>query len=203
MTDTAKYLNEFSRLENVLRETETAKSVLDYENSLQGYVDDIYDKLKLCRICRNYLSHHPDGAKFIVPTMEMTKFIKGLADEIESKKQHIKDIMVRQKALTLDTPIKDAVSMISKSKFGWAAITDKDGKLMGILDESSILSLVAKKQSLTGKLSTVLDETGLRKILKGSYIGITTPDDRAEDIYSHNFDKIIVCQDKIYKGIVK
>ena len=33
MTDTAKYLNEFSRLENVLRETETAKSVLDYENS--------------------------------------------------------------------------------------------------------------------------------------------------------------------------
>lgn len=203
MNETEKFLNEFRRLEKVLKETKTADSVPDYENSLQTSVDDIYDKLKMCRITRNFLSHHANGSKFIMPTTEMTKFIKELSDKLESQIQHIKDVMTRQKTVTMDTSIKDVLTALSRSKFGWLAITDKEGRLIGIIDKPSMTDLLAKKQSLTGKLSSILNESDIKKILKSCYTGITSPDDRAEDIYKNDFDRIVVCRNGIYKGIVK
>lgn len=203
MTDTEKFLNEFKRLEQVLRETKTADSVLDYENSLQTSVEDTYDRLKLCRICRNYLAHHPDGNRFLVPTPAMIKFLGEEADKVESKIQHVKDVMVRQKAVTLNTPLKDVITAVAKSKFGWTAVTDNDGHLAGVIDSRDMTGFIAKKMSLTGKLSSVVDEAGLKKIIKNGNIGITSPESRADDIYKAGYDKIVVCKDKVYKGIVK
>ena len=55
-----KFLDAFKNLENELRADNT--TVLDYENSLKD--SNMQEKLKLCRITRNYLSHQ--DTKFVV-----------------------------------------------------------------------------------------------------------------------------------------
>jgi len=204
ISETQRFLNEFKRFEAALRNNGTAESVLDYENTLQNSNDDIYDRLRLSRQTRNYLAHHPDN--FTAPTPQMTKFISQLADKEEAKSKKVKDVMTRQKAVTLSTPLKDIISTVTKSKYSWTAVVsdkkDSQNALIGILDESDVLSLIAKKGTLTGKLSTVIDEKSLKRLIRGKNIGIAGPDDRAEDIYK-GFDKIVVCKDGIYKGIVK
>lgn len=203
-SESQKFLNEFKRFETALRQNGTAESVLDYENTLQNSNDDIYDRLRISRQVRNYLAHHPDN--FTAPTALMTRFISDLADKEEAKSRKVKDVMTRQKSVTLSMPFKDVISAVSKSKYGWSAVVSEkkgsEGHLIGILDNADVLSLVAKKQSVTGKLSSVIDEEGLRRLIKGKDIGIADPDDRAEDIYK-GFEKIVVCKKGIYKGIVK
>lgn len=206
MNDIERFLNEFRRLETALRNTDTADSVLDYENSISKNDADVSDKLKLCRIVRNYISHHPaEGSKnFVVPTGIMIKFISEQADAIEAKEQHARDIMTRVKSITPDTGIKDVLFTLSKAKHGWLAITDKSGRFTGMIDSNAFVSLIAKKQSLTGKLSSVITDAFLKKSIKECNLGIVYPSDPAEKIMSEGYDRIVVCaDDMIYKGIIK
>ncbi|MGN0242369.1 MAG: hypothetical protein ACI4CS_11825 [Candidatus Weimeria sp.] len=57
MIETDKFLAEYKRLENVLRDTGTAESVLDFENANQINLSEDTDKIKTCRIIRNYCQH--------------------------------------------------------------------------------------------------------------------------------------------------
>lgn len=201
MTEKDKFLTQYKRLEEVLRDSDKPMSVLDYENSIMTAASDDYDRLKVCRIMRNYMQHHADS--FLDATSYMTDFVSHTADVIASKKQQAKDIMVRQKSLTMSSSVKDAVSAVSRSKFGIAAVTAKDNTLIGILDSDILLSAIAKKQSLAGKLSALFTEDDLKKLTKRQYIGVTEPDKPAEDVYVKDFEHVIVIKDCIYKGIIK
>lgn len=208
MTDTEKFLNEFRRLETALKDTKTAGSVLEYEEDLKTDVSaaEEYDKLKLCRIVRNYISHHPNSGtrSFIVPTLSMTKFLSDEADMIEAKDEQTKDVMTRTKSVSMNDSIKDVLTAISKAKYGWVAVTDNEGHLQGVLDGSAFVSLIAKKQSLTGKLSSVADDTFFKKLVKKENIGVIQPNVRADSIYEDKYDKIVVCdKNMVYKGIIK
>lgn len=202
MTETEKFLSEYKRLETVLRDAGTADSVLDYENEHQTDLSEDTDKLKTCRIIRNYCQHHTDGAKVFPASPEMTKFITRLADRIESRIQHVSDIMVRQKAVTPDMSVKDIFIALSKAKSGIVAVVDKEGYLIGFISDKMMIDLIAKKQSLTGKLSSLIDDVWLKKSIKSTNAGITSPDARAEDIMVSNFDIVVVTKDGKYKGIV-
>ena len=127
-TETDKFLENYKRLENVLQETGQG-SVLDFENAHQTEVDadQTADKVKIARLMRNYITHHADGKTFLTVTPAMNRFLTRLADREEAEIQHVKDIMVRQKPLTPDMALKDAVSALSKSKSHWAAVVDKSG----------------------------------------------------------------------------
>lgn len=202
-TETDRFLENYKRFENVIRETGQG-SVLDYENAHQTDNDPVYDKLKVARIIRNFLAHHADGTCFITATPAMTKLMENLADREESQLKHVKDMMTRQKAVTVDMPLKDVLSAVSKSKFHWAAVVDKNGIFTGFVTADMLLKMISDKGSLTGKLSAVYSDSSAKRKMKDIRLGMIGPDDRAEELYKDSFDMIVVCDDKNkYKGIVK
>lgn len=203
-SENERFLEQYKRLESVIRDTGTAGSVLEYEQSLDQTADTDLDKLKITRQIRNYLQHHPDSGNFITVTPQMTKFTTALADKIDTKLKKVKDIMIRQKAITLDATIKDAITALSKSKTGFLAVTDKDGYLIGVLSDPVMVDCIARKGSVAGKIGSMVDEAGLKRYLRAMNIGAAVPDGRAENIYTDGYDVIIVMdKDRKYKGIIK
>lgn len=213
MTETDRFLSEYKRFESALRETGTADSVLDYENACAGNTpdntdkikasSDDADKIKTCRIIRNYIQHHADGAKMFPASAEMTRYIKGLADRTESKLKHIKDIMKRQKAVTFSTTIKDTVEALKKTKLGYVAVTDDNGDYTGVLSNAALIWIIAEKMSLAGKLGNHIDKDWLTSYMKGLDVAVLSPDDRAEKAYEGAHGLIIVCKDGKYKGMIR
>ena len=82
-----KFLESYRNLENELRYDNL--SVLDYENSLKD--SNKQEKLKLCRITRNYLSHQ--DTCFVEASKEMINFVDSLTTEIRLKSSIAKDEM--------------------------------------------------------------------------------------------------------------
>lgn len=82
-------------------------SVLDYENNL-----DNNEKLKVCRIIRNYISHN--DTIFIIPSTEMVKYIQQLIVELRKQKHTVKDEFKRVKLVT-DLTIKNLIPLVDKS----------------------------------------------------------------------------------------
>lgn len=201
MSDTEKFLSEYKRFESALRETGDADSVLDFENDIMSMSMDDYDKIKTCRIIRNYIQHHPDGKKMFPASTEMIKYIGGLADKEEAKLKHVKDIMKRSKPISFDTTIKDAITALEKAKTGILAVTDKDGNYVGYLSNAAVIWMISQNLSLAGKVGKYIDEAWLKKYMKGQEALIVSPDDKAEIIYEDNSHKIFAaCKDGKYKG---
>lgn len=201
-TETEKFLTEYKRLENVLRD-QGLGSVLDYENSLVTEVSLTSEKLKVCRIQRNFIAHNDTGGKFICISPAQTAFIKRLADKLEAKQKHVKDIMTRQKAVTMSSTMKEVLAAVTRSKSGYAAITDKDGIYLGSLDSAALVSLIAKKGSIAAKLSSYIDEKQLAAFDKKNGIRIVSPDMRADEALAGK-ESILIVADKNekYKGII-
>lgn len=201
-TETEKFLTEYKRLENVLRDSGFG-SVLDYESTLVTKVSLTSEQLKVCRIERNFLAHNDTGGKFICISPAQTAFIKRLADKLEAKQKHAKDIMTRQKAVTMSSTMKEVLAAVTRSKSGYAAITDKDGIYLGSLDSAALVSLIAKKGSIAAKLSSYIDEKQLTALDKKNDVRAVLPDMRADEALSRK-KSIVIVADKNgkYKGII-
>ena len=102
-----KFLDAYRNLENELRAEN--KTVLEYENSLQDA--NIQEKLKLCRITRNYLSHQ--DTKFASVSKEMLDFLDKLAKEINLKAHTVKDEMKKIKPIFLNENVKNIVPIVA------------------------------------------------------------------------------------------
>lgn len=111
MTDTEAFLNSYKRLESVLSRSNLTP--LAYENILPEHSED-QDKLKTCRIIRNYLSHHPDSAKMFPATKDMTEFVEELAEKEEQKYTTLKDLSVKTMIATPQTTLKDLVDEFAR-----------------------------------------------------------------------------------------
>lgn len=131
-----KFLDCYRNLENELRYE--GKTVLDYENSLQD--EDIKDKLKLCRITRNYLAHH--DTKFVTATIDMCKFLDQLAIKVRQSGGIVRDEMKKTKAVTEVEQLKNILPMIAK---GRVPVINKQNQCIFILDSDYYISLLAKK----------------------------------------------------------
>lgn len=201
-TETEKFLTEYKRLENVLHDSGFG-SVLDYESTLVTKVSLTSEQLKVCRIERNFLAHNDTGGKFICISPAQTAFIKRLADKLEAKQKHAKDIMSRQKAVTMSSTMKEVLSAVTRSKSGYAAVTDKNGIYLGSLDSAALVSLIAKKGSIAAKLSSYIDEKQLTALDKKNDVRAVLPDMRADEALSRK-KSIVIVADKNgkYKGII-
>lgn len=104
MTDTEKFLNAYKRLESTLARLRLTP--LEYENALPEHSEE-QDKLKTCRIIRNYLAHHPDSSKMFPATREMTEFVTRLAEEEEKKYTTLKDLVTKTMIAGPTTTLKD------------------------------------------------------------------------------------------------
>lgn len=130
-----KFLDAYRNLENELRAEN--KTVLEYENSLQDA--NVQEKLKLCRITRNYLSHQ--DTKFVLATKEMISFIENLTKEIRLNGSLVKDEMKKVKAIYSNENIKNIIQLCAKNIV--PIIDKKTNKVLYLVDSDILVKNLA------------------------------------------------------------
>lgn len=129
-----KFLDSFRSLETELKDQ--GLSYLDYENSMKdGSVDK--EKLKVCRIMRNYMSHN--DTVFLTASNEQIKFLDEQTTEVLKKAHLVKDEMVRVKEIKYTEPIKNVIAALDKYKC--VPIVNKD--VMYLVDSSILIHQLA------------------------------------------------------------
>ena len=104
-----KFLDAFRALDSELKDQ--GSTVLEYENSLKdGSVEK--EKLKVCRIMRNYMSHN--DTTFLTASNEQIKFLDNMTEEVLKRAHLVKDEMKRVKTLKATAPIKDIITALDK-----------------------------------------------------------------------------------------
>lgn len=147
MTENDKFLDAYRQLEDALSHSTklSADTVLSYESALQAQNDtESSEKLKVCRIMRNYMTHHADGKSFLSATPAMTKFIKHEANKISSLELNAGNLAKKTAILTPSTTMKEAAAAFSKSKTAWLPYADKKGNIVGAVDSSLVITLCAQ-----------------------------------------------------------
>ena len=79
MREIDTFLEEYKKLETAIR-NETGSTVLDYENTMQ---QDLAEKIKVCRIMRNYAQHNADYVRFLAATADMCDFLRDMTKNVE------------------------------------------------------------------------------------------------------------------------
>ena len=180
MSTTQYFLDEYKTLEGILTKNNLG-TVLDYENNLPEGKDK--NKLKLCRIIRNYIVH--EDAKFIVPSTEMVKFIMTLKDKVDGK-----GVTLNKRAYTVkfteDTKVSEIVNFLAKKKLYGdidIPIYDKIGlNVIGAFKTREIINLISKGEyKQTTKVSVVKKGKMWDKVNFPSYSGNTLLDEVREN----------------------
>lgn len=109
MPTSDKFLEAYKQLEAELKYDN--KSVLDYENSLQGTEQE---QLKVCRIMRNYMSHN--DTSFLETSANQVKFLNNLAAKIRATSYTVADVMKRTKTISTSETTKNILALVDKSK---------------------------------------------------------------------------------------
>ena len=135
MKKTDKFIESYNEFEILLRK-EKEMPPLEYEEHLPP--EDM-NKLKICRICRNYIQHN--GKDFVIPTEAMVSFIKSLASKIESEITSVKDNMSRVKPLTPKDNITDAAKRLERLPF--VPVVEND-VCIGVITDETIRKACAK-----------------------------------------------------------
>lgn len=173
-----KFLDAFRALDTELKEQGT--TVIDYENSLNGTKE--YEKLKVCRIMRNYMSHN--DTTFLSTTNEQIKFLDGLTNEILQKSHIVGQDTKKLKPVKSTEPIKNIIAALDKYP-----IVVIDSPLGLYLVDKDILvhnlALGNKKIAIPKKLpkyNYINKVTKVDKLNDGTYIVIDS-DDKYFGIY--------------------
>lgn len=172
-----KFLDAFRALDSELKDQ--GSTVLEYENSLKdGSVEK--EKLKVCRIMRNYMSHN--DTTFLIASTEQIKFLDAQTEEVLKRAHLVKDEMKRVKPLKATAPIKDVIAALDKfpvcpleTKAGIYLI-DKDILVHQLAGGAKKIAVPAKlpKYKTTTKMTKIEDLTSGTYLVieKDAYIGI-------------------------------
>jgi len=131
-----RFLEVFKELEIELRSL--GQSVLDYENLL---LDDSSDKekLKICRISRNYLSHQ--DMKFITCSKEMIDFIENLALTMHRKSHIVANELIRQKTVKSNEYLKNILPLLVKCE---VPVEDTNGQIICLINSNEYIKMLNK-----------------------------------------------------------
>lgn len=172
-----KFLDAFRALDSELKDQ--GSTVLEYENSLKdGSVEK--EKLKVCRIMRNYMSHN--DTTFLTASTEQIKFLDAQTEEVLKRAHLVKDEMKRVKPLKATAPIKDIIAALDKfpvcpleTKAG-IYLVDKDILVHQLAGGAKKIAVPAKlpKYKITTKMTKIEDLTSGTYLVieKDAYIGI-------------------------------
>ncbi len=170
-----EYLEKYKKLEGLLKQSQGFPNSIfeletSYNNSKEG------EKLKLCRLVRNYLQHNVDV--FIEPTSEMIDFLDEEIFKLESKFLRVKDQYTRAKAISEDLTFKEAILLLNTKNF--LPVVSKDNLVIGIFDDTVIRKSIknnklnnkikTNKDLLAGVLPFVSMNDNIKDIQRGSYI---------------------------------
>ena len=145
----SKFLENYKELEKTLALIGT--DVLNYENIFTNSEDS--NKLKLCRMTRNYLQHNNDQ-NFVEPTDKMIKFLENLNKSLLAKTETNAKKMVKTDKIKID--INDRLDEVLPilAKYKLLLIYDKN-TFKGVYRTSTYLNFALKnKITKTTKVST-------------------------------------------------
>ena len=109
MTMNDKFLDIYKQLESELRSN--GKSVLDYEESLTFDQTD-KEKLKACRIMRNYMSHN--DLEFMVASQAQIIFLKSITTKLRMSELTASNKMKKITPVKSNTSIKTVIVLLDK-----------------------------------------------------------------------------------------
>ena len=193
-------LEKYKELEQILRNKEKQigdGSVLSYENTLNQ--DDL-EKLKVCRIIRNYCQHHADYSKFM-SIDGMTSFLDKQIKEIEKQESLVKDIMDKTKAPTLKDTFEDIIKYLIKTEANFCPVLNDRPKknepvLVGVFTKENILDLVLKNK-LNTKISKLVDKKAEKELKNYKVVESKLQTKKLESNKSY-----IVIDDNVFKGVI-
>lgn len=193
-----KFLVAYKELETEIRSANPNDSVYDYENRLEDA--DKQEKLKLCRITRNYIQHHSD--KFAEVSDTMVQFLEKETNLLHSKSDLVKKHIYRAEPITEKTTIKDAILLGATSKIDYIPIVNK-GVFLGVVPLKAILVAYKKESTLSKKIIGLISSTSIKKVMTDWEYA--KPTDKYLDYVTKQ--KVIVTDDGtehgLYVGVLK
>ena len=194
MTITAQFLEQYKSLEAVLR------SILSPDMTVLRYEDQSSDpeKLRMCRLVRNFLQHTPDAAGFIVPTEEMRRFLKQETARVAAQAEKAKDLSYRPAPIKLSHTWQQAFRLFVKAGADWLPVVDDKSQLVGVLTKDALfLALSSGKDITATPVQSCYPAKGWKKTLDEYVVR------NCEDILpSVPLDKVILVRSGKYSGVI-
>lgn len=155
------FLTTYKALEKEL--TDMGLSIKDYEDRLVNDGNtDAADKLRLCRMIRNYLSHHADGDELVTVNNNLSAFIKGLIIIINNTKLKAKDSYVpvsrSKRLIRKPESVRDIIDEFNKHpKENILYVISGDNKLLGQINNTDVLGVLYSISRLSDLKKTPAD----------------------------------------------
>lgn len=155
------FLTTYKALEKEL--TDMGLSIKDYEDRLVNNGNtDAADKLRLCRMIRNYLSHHADGDELVTVNNNLSAFIKGLIIMINNTKLKAKDSYVpvsrSKRLIRKPESVRDIIDEFNKHpKENILYVISGDNKLLGQINSTDVLGVLYSISRLSDLKKTPAD----------------------------------------------
>lgn len=155
------FLTTYKALEKEL--TDMGLSIKDYEDRLVNDGNtDAADKLRLCRMIRNYLSHHADGDELVTVNNKLSAFIKGLIIMINNTKLKAKDSYVpvsrSKRLIRKPESVRDIIDEFNKHpKENILYVISGDNKLLGQINSTDVLAVLYSISRLSDLKKTPAD----------------------------------------------
>ena len=174
--------------------TDTGLSRKDYEDRLiNNWNTDTADKLRLCRMIRNYLSHHADGDELVTVNNNLSAFIKELIIMINNTKLKAKDSYVpvsrSKRLIRKPESVRDVIDEFNKHpKENILYVISGDNKLLGQINSTDVLGVLYSISRLSDLKKTPAD-----KLIKKANVVTVDKDTVLSDIKA---DYCIVMKNK-------
>ena len=155
------FLTTYKALEKEL--TDMGLSIKDYVVRLVNDGNtDAADKLRLCRMIRNYLSHHADGDELVTVNNNLSAFIKGLIIMINNTKLKAKDSYVpvsrSKRLIRKPESVRDIIDEFNKHpKENILYVISGDNKLLGQINSTDVLGVLYSISRLSDLKKTPAD----------------------------------------------
>lgn len=155
------FLTTYKALEKEL--IDMGLSIKDYEDRLVNDGNtDAADKLRLCRMIRNYLSHHADGDELVTVNNNLSAFIKGLIIIINNTKLKAKDSYVpvsrSKRLIRKPESVRDIIDEFNKHpKENILYVISGDNKLLGQINSTDVLGVLYSISRLSDLKKTPAD----------------------------------------------
>lgn len=186
------FLTTYKALEKEL--TDMGLSIKDYEDRLVNNGNtDAADKLRLCRMIRNYLSHHADGDELVTVNNNLSAFIKGLIIMINNTKLKAKDSYVpvsrSKRLIRKPESVRDIIDEFNKHpKENILYVISGDNKLLGQINSTDVLAVLYSISRLSDLKKTPADN-----LIKKANVVTVDKDTVLSDIKA---DYVIVMKNK-------
>lgn len=183
MSVTDDFLKAFDELSAVLRQ-EKETDALGYESELEKAGDlEAKDKLKLCRITRNYIAHH-SGERFAAVSDAEIRFLTNMTHDLCSESLTARKLMKqRQIFINEDTSVSDSVNMAVKKRL--LAVLNGDDQIIGLLTAADVLVGVSNCHKGTDKILKNIPAAVYKRRLRN--VTFSAPDTRWKTIRSSKY----------------